>query len=40
MLNADLAAELLSPAYLIIFLAEVKAYGEGLLVGEVGRYIA
>ena len=39
-LNADFAAKLLRPADLVVFLAEVKAYGKGLLVGEVGGYIA
>ena len=40
MLHTDLLAERLSPAYLVVFLAEVKTDGKGLLVGEVGGHVA
>ena len=39
-LDADVAAQFLRPADLIIFLAEVKADGEGLLIGKIGGHIA
>ena len=36
MFDADLLAEPLCPAYLVVFFAEVKANGKGLLVGKIG----
>ena len=35
MLNADFLAQVFSPAYFVVLLAEVKANGKGLLVCKI-----